>query len=358
VADGEVASPKLSICIPVYNVEPYLAAALDSALGQTLEDIEVICVDDGSTDGSLAILKSYAAKDPRLHVVENGSNRGLHYTRLRSILASSGAYVMCLDSDDELLPAIARAAYEAGESYAADLVLFLTQILDGSGSEVAENWINGGANFSSGPQSGSPLNLYATGQIFSVLWNKLYGGDMLRRVARELLPFAESHHITRSEDFLLSWAVAKETKCFVAIPTVGYRYFSCRGMDYQRSESAAYLRKAVADMCVVTGKILSDCSSADELRLAMAVVLRMEGDVFGKIAKLAAGEALSAAEEYVATFPESERRRVLRYLKRRQPLIYKEMSTPETKSLHSRLFLRNFSSNLLLGPARLQLTPH
>jgi cellulose synthase/poly-beta-1,6-N-acetylglucosamine synthase-like glycosyltransferase len=73
-AGGE-RSPKVSICIPVYNVEPYLAAALNSALGQTLEDIEVICVDDGSTDGSLAILKSYAAKDPRLHVVENKSIR-------------------------------------------------------------------------------------------------------------------------------------------------------------------------------------------------------------------------------------------------------------------------------------------
>ncbi|MDR0678737.1 MAG: glycosyltransferase, partial [Puniceicoccales bacterium] len=76
-------SPPVSICIPVYNVEPWLPAALDSACNQTLKDIEIICVDDGSTDGSLAILKSYAQKYPRIKVLENGQNRGLLFTRIR-----------------------------------------------------------------------------------------------------------------------------------------------------------------------------------------------------------------------------------------------------------------------------------
>ena len=62
---------KISIIVPVYNVEQYLPACLDSILAQTLEDIEVICVDDGSTDQSPAILDDYAKKDSRLRVIHN-----------------------------------------------------------------------------------------------------------------------------------------------------------------------------------------------------------------------------------------------------------------------------------------------
>ena len=57
--------PKVSIIIPVYNVEQYLRECLDSVVGQTLRDLEIICVDDGSTDGCPAILEEYAGRDPR-----------------------------------------------------------------------------------------------------------------------------------------------------------------------------------------------------------------------------------------------------------------------------------------------------
>jgi glycosyltransferase involved in cell wall biosynthesis len=121
-----IAAPKVSICIPVYNVEPWLPAALNSACNQTLKDIEIICVDDGSTDGSLAILKSYAEKDPRIKILENEKNRGLLFTRIRSLLASSGEYILCLDSDDELFPNIAEKALASAKRTGADIVFFHT----------------------------------------------------------------------------------------------------------------------------------------------------------------------------------------------------------------------------------------
>ena len=61
---------KVSVIIPVYNVEPYLKQCMDSVVGQTLKDIEIICVDDGSTDGSLDILREYAAEDNRIQIIE------------------------------------------------------------------------------------------------------------------------------------------------------------------------------------------------------------------------------------------------------------------------------------------------
>ena len=89
----------LSIVIPVYNVEDYLRECLDSVLRQTLKDLEVICVDDGSMDGSPAILAEYARKDPRIKVVTR-ANGGLSAARNTGMDAATGKYIYFLDSDD------------------------------------------------------------------------------------------------------------------------------------------------------------------------------------------------------------------------------------------------------------------
>lgn len=67
---GATAMAKVSVILPVYNVEQYLEQCLDSIIGQTLRDIEIICIDDGSSDNSLNILKSYQKKDSRIRLIE------------------------------------------------------------------------------------------------------------------------------------------------------------------------------------------------------------------------------------------------------------------------------------------------
>lgn len=91
--------PYFSIIVPVYNVEPYLRECLDSVLAQTFTDWEAICVDDGSTDGSGAILDEYAAKDKRFRVFHK-KNAGAAHTRQFAIDLSKGKYVTFVDSDD------------------------------------------------------------------------------------------------------------------------------------------------------------------------------------------------------------------------------------------------------------------
>ncbi len=90
-----------SVIIPVYNVEKYLRACLDSMLNQSFSCWEAICVNDGSTDGSAVILKEYAARDKRFRVVEQ-SNAGLSVARNIGMKHASGDYVLFLDSDDWL----------------------------------------------------------------------------------------------------------------------------------------------------------------------------------------------------------------------------------------------------------------
>lgn len=90
---------KVSIIVPVYNVEKYLKRCLDSLVNQTLKDIEIICVNDGSTDGSLAILNEYVRNDDRI-VVINQENSGQSVARNRGIDVAKGEYIGFVDSDD------------------------------------------------------------------------------------------------------------------------------------------------------------------------------------------------------------------------------------------------------------------
>lgn len=91
--------PKVSVIIPVYNVEQYLKECLDSVINQTLKDIEIICVNDSSTDNSLEILEKFSNNDERIKIISH-ENKGLSATRNVGIKNASGEYIFFLDSDD------------------------------------------------------------------------------------------------------------------------------------------------------------------------------------------------------------------------------------------------------------------
>jgi len=96
------AAPRVSVLMPVYNAERFLREAVDSILAQTFRDFEFLIIDDGSTDGSGEILRSYA--DPRLRLIPNGRNLGLTATLNRGLDLAWGAYVARMDADDVSLP--------------------------------------------------------------------------------------------------------------------------------------------------------------------------------------------------------------------------------------------------------------
>jgi glycosyltransferase involved in cell wall biosynthesis len=93
-------NPKVSVIIPVYNTAPYLRRCLDSVCNQTLRDIEIICVDDASTDNSLGILNEYAARDKRIRIIPFSENRGECAARNAALDIAAGEYMGGCDSDD------------------------------------------------------------------------------------------------------------------------------------------------------------------------------------------------------------------------------------------------------------------
>ncbi len=114
----------VSVIIPVYNVERYLARCLDSVVSQSLQDIEIICIDDCSTDGSLSVLQEYQKRYECIHILENNENQGPSVARNKGIDASKGKYVFFLDSDDWIADNALEELTETAEKNVLDIVYF------------------------------------------------------------------------------------------------------------------------------------------------------------------------------------------------------------------------------------------
>ena len=115
--------PKVSVVIPVYNVERFLKESISSLLNQTLEDIELICVNDGSPDNSLEILNDFAAKDSRVKVISK-PNGGCGSARNRALDEANGEYIYFFDPDDYVLPNALEELYANATINDSDLVMF------------------------------------------------------------------------------------------------------------------------------------------------------------------------------------------------------------------------------------------
>lgn len=117
--------PKISVIIPVYNVEKYLRECLDSVLIQTFENLEIICINDASTDGSLKILEEYSKRDSRIKIINNEKNIGLGLSRNKGIEAACGKYIHFLDSDDWMETNTYSKLYEIIENNDLDFLKFI-----------------------------------------------------------------------------------------------------------------------------------------------------------------------------------------------------------------------------------------
>lgn len=114
---------KVSIIIPIYNVEEYLEECLVSALKQTLKEIEIICVNDGTPDRSMDIVNRYAKEDERIVIVEK-ENGGLSSARNAGLAVAKGEYVYFLDSDDYILEQTMEVLYGEASQNQLDNIYF------------------------------------------------------------------------------------------------------------------------------------------------------------------------------------------------------------------------------------------
>ena len=186
---------KVSVIIPVYNTDHYLEQCLDSVVSQTLQDIEIICVDDGSTDRSPEILRRYEAEDARIRIVSR-ENGGLGCARNSGTEIATGEYLAFLDSDDWLDPEVLKKSYDRITKDDADICIFgRFNHLEGCGGNRCYRLLPKRKvypreqPFSIG---GNPESLIGLSDM--IVWNKLYRRSFLEENRIRFLP------VRRAED--------------------------------------------------------------------------------------------------------------------------------------------------------------
>lgn len=202
--------PVISVIIPVYNIEKYLPQCLDSVVNQTIKDIEIICVNDGSTDGCVKILQKYAAEDKRIQVI-NQENKGLSAARNAGLKAATAKYIAFVDSDDFVHPKFLEVLYQAIKTTNCDISgCDFTKIKNHKELKVSGN--HKISIFS--PAIDVLLN--KKNFIHFNVWNKLYN----RAVLKDIL-FAEGIYY---EDWIFNTCVFAGVKSFAWVNANYYGY--------------------------------------------------------------------------------------------------------------------------------------
>lgn len=179
--------PKISIIIPVYNVEKFLNICLDSVVQQDFEDIEIICVNDCSTDNSIDILREYAQKDLRIKILNHETNKGLGPARNTGLNYATGDYVFFLDSDDYLCPGILGRLYKKALETDADAVFSKGQAYTESKEDSVIQYVNflnkSYLNYASVDkiQVNFDNMEYMLNAICVVAWGRLYSTEFLKK---------------------------------------------------------------------------------------------------------------------------------------------------------------------------------
>lgn len=209
---------KVSVIVPVYNASGYLPRCIESICAQTLKEIEILLIDDGSSDDSFLIIEEYAKKDKRIRAFRH-ENRGAGAERNFGTEMSGGKYLSFLDADDHFEPDMLREAYEACESKQADFCVFKADLFDSkTGKRQIVDWI---LREDLVPRKDVFSYKDIEQNIFRIFngwaWDKLYSRDF---VLREGLKFQEQR--TTNDLFFVYAALVKARRITVVYKTFAH----------------------------------------------------------------------------------------------------------------------------------------
>lgn len=248
-----VENPLVSVIVPIYNTEEYLEECLDSLINQTLKDIEIICIDDDSSDSSLEILKEYCKKDDRFILIENDSNQGPSISRNEGLNRAKGEFVAFLDSDDKIDENAYEQLYKFAKDNDHDLVVFNAVRFNDEGVE----WpciLHSKAGYD---KTYSRTNVFEHKTL-------IYDTSMSKFIKRDFIDslgfkFLEN---TLYEDLLFSMEILCASKCMGILPTVNY-YWRVRTSNKYSVTQNVFKLKNLNDRILITNKILDILNSSE-----------------------------------------------------------------------------------------------
>lgn len=204
----------VSIIVPVYNSSKYIRTCLESLLGQTCQDLEIILVDDCGQDNSMDIVREYAAKDNRVVVIESDANRGPMKARENGYMQANGEYLMFVDSDDympfQAVELLVRKAQETG----ADIVAGNYVRVSSTGRNI-----QGKVSLPYGDDKEDVLRALLGKKLVQTLWGKLYRAELFKNYKYETLD-----NMKNGEDAYLFYQIVNNVKRVVCVPEHVYYY--------------------------------------------------------------------------------------------------------------------------------------
>ena len=233
--------PTLSIIIPFYNTAAYLERCLKSILTQSLRDIEVICINDGSTDGSMKIMRRYITKEKRLHVYSFEKNYGTVIATKLGLLNAKGKYVMFVDSDDVLLPDACENLVRRIEELGVDILQYAINVNVPDGIDIS-GFLK---RLQYKPMSSEGANLlsdcFVLRRFPHNLVNKIYRREVCRAAAEKMPDL----HIKQFADLYMMFFILYYAKTFRSVPDGPYyTYYFGIGIS-----TCALDEKLFADVC-------------------------------------------------------------------------------------------------------------
>ena len=214
----ENAGIKISVIMPVYNAYDYLKVAINTVLSQTLREIELICIDDGSTDGSLAIIKECQSTDERIRIVTE-NNAGPSIARNKGIIRTRGEFMIFLDADDVYEPTLLETLYNMAIEKELDIAVSHFDILNNKkGKHSPATPEPHGDIFASGAVvSKNEYPDYILQSTTGYVWNKLFRTSFIKEkelmFAPELYVFEDVHFVCTA--LSLASRVAKEERVLI-----------------------------------------------------------------------------------------------------------------------------------------------
>ncbi len=254
---------KISVIVPLYNTEKYISQCLDSIVAQTYEDLEIIVVDDGSSDGSSEIAREYAERDERIKVIRKDNNEGLYHARMSGVEAASGEYIGFVDSDDTVSVDYFRSLLCAAEEAGADITLAKSVEEDEQGRRYIHNVYH---YYSPGKITGEEARRAFWEQegacfIFHTVWNKLYARSLWERAMPRLK--RQTEHLVMCEDLVFSSVLFHFAECMTSTEYACYRYRKHSAASTANGGSMRKYEKNIRDLTVafrfVEG-LVEDCS--------------------------------------------------------------------------------------------------
>lgn len=228
-------NPLISIIIPTYNVESYIARCLESCINQTLRDIEIIIVDDCGSDDSIQIAQDYAHKDPRIRIIHNEKNLGTFHTRANGIRHAQAEFCMFADPDDYLAPKACQIAYETITHHKVDMAHFSITYESKSLKHIRPI-------IHQGKLEAEKMRLFLSGgNNTQGLWDKIYKTSILLVSLNKLDFFTPPLNIL--EDGLLVLVASMESTNYFGQKTCIYHYCNNPSSITKRKDTHTFITK-------------------------------------------------------------------------------------------------------------------